>query len=221
MNVLIACESSQTVCKAFREQGHNVFSCDIAPTYGELPQYHIQDDVLKLLNGNIDFYTEAGQYYHIIGNWDLIIAHPPCTYLSNVATKFHSLKYSNLTDIAIRTMLRISAQKFFMEFVNAKCDKIAIENPVGIMSTVYRKSDQIIHPYQFAKDENYVTKRTCLWLKGLPFLVDNNIARDDSKLFDLTKNGNKINWYDKVSIKDRSKIRSKTFPGIAKAMAEQ
>lgn len=112
-----------------------------------------------------------------------------------------------------------------MEFINAKCDKIAIENPVGIMSTVHRKPDQIIHPYQFAKDENdkenYVTKRTCLWLKGLPFLVDNNIARDDSKLFDLTKNGNKINWYDKVSIKDRSKIRSKTFPGIAKAMAEQ
>ena len=225
MNVLIACESSQTVCKAFRDKGHNAFSCDIAPTYGELPQYHIQDDVLKLLNGNIDFYTEAGQYYHIIGNWDLIIAHPPCTYLSNVATKFHSLTYSNLTDIAIRTMLRISAQKFFMEFVNAKCDKIAIENPVGIMSTVYRKPDQIIHPYQFAKDvndkENYVTKRTCLWLKGLPLLVDNNIDRDDNKLFNLTKNGNKINWYDKVSVKDRSKIRSKTFPGIAKAMAEQ
>ena len=70
MNVLIACESSQTVCKAFRDKGHNAFSCDIASTYGELPQYHIQDDVLKLLNGNIDFYTEAGQYYHIIGNWD-------------------------------------------------------------------------------------------------------------------------------------------------------
>lgn len=117
-------------------------------------------------------------------------------------------------------MFRIEAQKFFMLFVNAQCDKIAIENPVGIMSTVYRKPDQIIHPYQFAKDvndkENYVTKRTCLWLKGLPLLV-----RDDSKLFDLTKNGNKINWRDKVSTKDRSKIRSKTFPGIAKAMAEQ
>lgn len=122
-------------------------------------------------------------------------------------------------------MFRIEAQKFFMLFVNTKCDKIAIENPVGIMSTVYRKPDQIIHPYQFAKDvndkENYVTKRTCLWLKGLPLLFDNNIDRDDNKLFNLTKNGNKINWYDKVSVKDRSKIRSKTFPGIAKAMAEQ
>lgn len=224
MNVLVACENSQTVCKAFRDRGYNAFSCDITPSYGGCPQWHIKGDVRLFLGLNVEFFTESGQYYRI-SKWDLIIAHPPCTYLSNVATKFHSLKYSGLNDISIRTMFRIEAQKFFMLFVNAQCDKIAIENPVDIMSTVYRKPDQIIHPYQFAKDvndkENYVTKRTCLWLKGLNPLITNYIVRDESKLFDLTKNGKKINWYDKVSVKDRSKIRSKTFPGIAKAMAEQ
>lgn len=111
MNVLVACENSQTVCKAFRDKGHNAFSCDITPSYGGCPQWHIKCDVSLFLGLNVEFFTESGQY-HKISKWDLIIAHPPCTYLSNVATKFHSLKYSSLTDITKRTMLRISAQKF-------------------------------------------------------------------------------------------------------------
>ena len=111
MNVLVACENSQTVCKAFRDKGHNAFSCDITPSYGGCPQWHIKCDVSLFLGLNVEFFTESGQY-HKISKWDLIITHPPCTYLSNVATKFHSLKYSSLTDITKRTMLRISAQKF-------------------------------------------------------------------------------------------------------------
>lgn len=226
MKVLIACECSQTVCKAFRFIGHEAYSCDIEPCYGGYPEWHIQKDVLKILEHcSVSFSTQDGAY-HTVDKWDLIIAHPPCTYLSNAATSKHSLKSTTLEEINERTAKRIQAQEFFMQFTKANCDKIAIENPVGVMSTVYRKPDQIIEPYQFAESEedkeNYVTKRTCLWLKGLPLLKTNSLQRPNNKeLFGVWSNGKARCWNDRIYSKNRANIRSKTFSGIARAMAEQ
>ena len=172
MNILVACEESQRVCTEFRKRGHRAFSCDIIEPSGGHPEWHIQADVLPLLNGKCEFTTLDGKEHKQDGKWDMLIAFPPCTYLSNAATRSHSLKRTPLQKINDRTLLRVKAMQFFMNFANADCDKIAIENPIGVMNTCYRKPDQIIHPYMFADSENdreqYVTKATCLWLKQLP-----------------------------------------------------
>jgi len=158
-----------------------------------------------------------------IDRWDLIIAHPPCTYLSHVNTRGHSKKATPENRIIGNTLERINGIDFFMQCIMADCDKIAVENPVGVMNTVYRQPDQIIEPYQFADSvdsDEYVTKRTCLWLKGLPNLVGNGLPRpDNKKLFGCYANGKAKTWEDHCT-RDAG-IRSKTFPGIAKAMAEQ
>ena len=168
MNVLIACEESQRVCMEFRRIGHRAFSADIQECSGGHPEWHIHGDVLPILNGNCEFILQNGERERVNGKWDLIIAHPPCTYLTMVATKHHSLKCTPLEKINERTDKRIESMAFFMNFAKADCERIAIENPVCIMNTAYRKPDQIIEPYQFAESEddkeNYVTKRTCLWL---------------------------------------------------------
>lgn len=224
MKVLIACECSQTVCKEFRALGHEAYSCDIEDQYGGHPEWHIKGDCLEILRGGQMFKTEDGSA-HNIDKWDLIIAHPPCTYLSNAATRSHSTKRNTIEQINERTAKRIQAQEFFMKFANVNCEKVAIENPVGVMNTVYRKPDQIIEPYQFAKSEedkeNYVTKRTCLWLKGLMPLRTNNLPKpDNTKLFGRHPSGKARCWGEMVK-GDRATVRSKTFPGIAKGMAEQ
>lgn len=159
-----------------------------------------------------------------IPHWDLIIAHPPCTYLTNAAVRHHSVKMTPINQINARTLSRISSMDFFMRFVFADCEKIAIENPVGIMNTAYRAPDQIINPYQFAESEsdteNYVTKATCLWLKGLEPLRTNDLPKpDNGKLFGYLPNGKAKCWGDTYS--RNGSVRSKTFPGIAKAFAEQ
>lgn len=225
MNVLIACECSQTVCKEFRALGHEAYSCDIEDQYGGHPEWHIKGDCLEILRGGQMFKTEDGSA-HNIDKWDLIIAHPPCTYLSNAATSKHSLKSSTLEEINERTAKRIQAQEFFMKFANSNCEKIAIENPVGVMSTVYRKPDQIIEPYQFADSvndtENYITKRTCLWLKGLKPLQGNSLDKpNNAELFGRHPSGKARCWNEMQWQKNRAIVRSKTFPGIARAMAEQ
>lgn len=148
MNVLIACEESQTVCKAFRARGHNAFSCDIQECSGGHPEWHIQGDCQPLLNGRCSFVTQDGRSWSIGSPWDLIIAHPPCTYLTVAGNKYFSVEKYGMMAIE-RMELRREAVSFFMEFVNAACDHIAIENPVGVISTIYRKPDQIIQPYQF------------------------------------------------------------------------
>lgn len=224
LKVLIACEESQRVCIAFRLLGHEAYSCDIQPCSGGYPEWHIQADVLPFLNGNCFITTMNGVSHYIKGRWDIIIAHPPCTYLSNVATRSHSVKCNSIERINQRTLKRIESEMFFMKFINADCDKIAVENPVGVMNTVYRKPDQIIHPYFFANGENdsknYVTKTTCLWLKGLPLLTHNDIARPDNNiLYGKYSNGKNKTWEDSYS--HDPKIRSKTFLGIAEAMAKQ
>ena len=224
MNVLIVCECSQTVCKEFRALGHNAYSCDIEEQYGGHPEWHIKGDCLEILRGKT-FKTEDGST-HNIDKWDLIIAHPPCTYLSNAATRSHSLKGATLEQINARTAKRIRAQEFFMKFANVDCEKVAIENPVGVMNTVYRKPDQIIEPYQFAESEedkeNYVTKRTCLWLKGLKPLQGNSLDKPNNvERFGRHPSGKTKCWSEMQWQKNRAIVRSKTFPGIARAMAEQ
>lgn len=222
MNVLIACEESQRICIEFRKRGHNAFSCDIQPCSGDHPEWHIKGDVLPLINGNRTFTTCDGWCHIIQGKWDLIIAHPPCTYLSTAATRSHSLKSKTLEQIAERTWKRIDAMTFFMQFVNADCDHIAIENPQGVMSACYRQPDQYIHPWYFAEDsndvDNYVTKKTGLWLKGLKPLEYSTTLDDPMKNAPTWSNGKKKCWTESHS---GSVERSKTFPGIAKAMAEQ
>ena len=224
MKVLVACEESQRVCIAFRERGHEAYSCDIEPCSGGHPEWHIKSDVRYVLNGGV-FKTQNNKNI-AIDRWDLIIAHPPCTYLSNVATRSHSIRCTPLNKINGRTLNRIDGARFFMECINANCDKIAVENPVGIMNTLYRKADQIIEPYYFAESiedvENYTKKRTCLWLKGLnPLEKTNNLTEPNLKeLYGVNSPGKAKSWTETIS-RNKACERSKTFPGIAKAMAEQ
>lgn len=162
---------------------------------------------------------------HSVEKWDCIIAFPPCTYLTMVATKYHSLKFATMESINRRTMKRIEGMDFFMQFANADCKHIAIENPVGIMNTAYRSPDQIINPFQFAESvndkENYYTKATCLWLKGLPTLTTNDLPRPNNALMYGRHPSGKVKCWEEMQTGNRAKVRSKTFPGIAAAMAQQ
>lgn len=217
MNVLIACEESQRVCTAFRERGHRAFSCDIQPCSGGHPEWHILGDVLPILNGNCCFTDEAGGQHEQAGRWDLIIAHPPCTHLASSGARWFPKKRADGR--------QTEAIRFFMKFVSADADKIAIENPIGIMSTEFRKPDQIIQPYYFG---DHARKSTCLWLKGLPPLEATDMV-DPGKIrkggfsygasltWATDENGKIIPWNDPRT----AVIRSKTFTGIALAMAEQ
>lgn len=233
MNVLIACEESQRVCTAFREKGHRAFSCDIQPCSGGHPEWHVQGDVIPLLNGNCTFCTSDTHTHTQSGPWDLIIAHPPCTYLSNAATRAFSLRVTPAEKVAQRWSDRCEAAIFFMQCALANCEKIAIENPLGFMNR-WRKPDQTINPYQFAKStddvENYQLKRTCLWLKNLPKLKTNDLPKPKPVRTYKAKNGKMKNVYfvdnhgkigDLKLGKHDADARSKTFPGIAQAMAEQ
>ena len=217
MKLLVCCEESQTVCKAFRELGWEAYSCDIEPNSGGHPEWHIQQDVLPLIDGDCRFTTCDGKEHEIIGEWDLLICHPPCTYLTCTGNKWFKPEYKDR--FPNRLQQREDAVQFFMAFVNAKCKHIAIENPVGIMSTRYRKPDQYIQPYYFGDPEK---KTTGLWLKELPCLVPTDIVEPQ---IIRTKSGvNEPKWHmDTMFLpkKERSRLRSKTFPGIAKAMASQ
>lgn len=222
MKVLVACEESQTVCKAFRELGHEAYSCDIQEPSGGHPEWHILGDALEVLQGGFVITMDGEQHY--VGKWDLLIAHPPCTYLSNVATRHFSLRCSPAEKVVDRWKKRAEAAVFFMYFVLSGIPKICVENPVGFMNTAYRKPDQIIHPYMFADSEHdaeqYVTKATCLWLKGLPKLRTNGLPKpNNAEIYGRMPSGKARTWEDTYS--RSGKQRSVTFPGIAKAMAEQ
>jgi hypothetical protein len=181
VKVLVACEFSQVVTKAFRNKGHEAYSCDILPTEGN-PEWHIQDDVLKHLNDG----------------WDMMIAHPPCTHLAVSGARWFKDKLEEQSE----------AVQFFFEFINCGIPKIAVENPISIMSSLYRKPDQIIQPYQFGHPE---TKATCLWLKNLPLLKATNFLQPPYN----------HSVFREPPSPDRWKKRSRTFQGIAEAMAEQ
>lgn len=219
MNVLIACEESQRVCEQFRLLGHQAFSCDILECGGPHPEWHIKGDVLPILNGNCSFTTQNEDVHILNSKWDLIIAHPPCTFLTITGNRWFNVeKYG---DKARQRMVdREEAVKFFMAIVNADCDHICIENPVGIMSTRYRKPDQIIQPYMFG---DAFEKRTCLWLIGLNKLIPTNEVTPEERVY--YKSGKSMpKWYsDAANLPpaERAKVRSRTFPGIAQAIAEQ
>lgn len=203
MKILVACEESQAVTIELRKLGHEAYSCDIIPCSGGHEEWHLQQDVVPLLKQH----------------WDMIIAFPPCTYLTVTGNRWFNIeKYG---DKAIqRHKDREFGIDFFMMFANANCERIAIENPVGIMSSEWRKPNQIINPWQFGDPYE---KKTCLWLKGLPELKSTNIVEiPPRKQFESGKS--MPSWYAEawhLPKEERAKLRSKTFEGIARAMAEQ
>lgn len=204
MKVLIACEESQTVCKAFRALGHEAYSCDVQEPSGGHPEWHILGDALQAVKGG-DIVTMDGQR-HDIGKWELLIAHPPCTHLAVSGARWFKEGVKPLS-------LKYEAAAFFLKFAEADVEKIAIENPICVMSTLYRKPDQIINPWQFGHPKQ---KKTSLWLKNLPLLQET----DNVYEYMITlpeKERARIWWLGS----NHAKERSKTFPGIAAAMAEQ
>lgn len=219
MKILVACEESQRVCTAFREKGHEAFSCDIQECSGGHPEWHILGDVLPMLNGNAKFITQDGKTHEISEKWDMIIAHPPCTYLTVTGNRwFNKEKYGKKA--VKRHKDREEAICFFLEIANADCDKIAIENPVGIMSTVWQKPTQIIQPFMFGEP---FEKRTCLWLKNLPNLKPTKIVTPPERI-KFNSGKTMPEWYAKLwhlPKEERERERSKTFTGIARAMVEQ
>ena len=226
LKVLVACEESQRTTTEFRKRGHEAYSCDILECSGGHPEWHVKGDVTALINGHTQFQTMDGKTHEIEGKWDLIIAHPPCTYLSIAGNRyFNEERYGDKA--RERKAKREDAVQFFMKFVNADCDHIAIENPVGTINTRYRKPDQAIQPYEFGHP---VSKKTCLWLKGLPLLVPTKIVEPEKihskgksggysgpSWYVTDENGKILSWRDPRT----AKARSKTYEGIAEAFAEQ
>lgn len=206
MKILVACEESQRVTIEMRRLGHEAYSCDIQEPSGGHPEWHIHGDALKALRGEI-IQTMDGET-HVIGKWDMLIAHPPCTHLAVSGARWFAEGKKPLC-------LRREAADFFLKFAKADITKIAVENPVSVMSTIYRKPDQIIHPWQYGHPEE---KTTCLWLKGLPKLEPTNNVREE--MMKLNKKERERIWY-MSPVPERAKERSKTYPGIARAMAEQ
>ena len=185
MNILVACEESGVVRDSFIQKGHHAVSCDLIPSSSGNDNPHIVDDALETIRSQ---------------KWDMLIAFPPCTYLCSSGLHWNKRRPE-------RAILTDKAFEFFMAIANADCDRIAIENPIGCVSTRWRKPDQIVQPWMFGHGE---TKATCLWLKGLPKLTPTDLVE-----------GREQRIWKMPPSKDRSKLRSKTYTGIALAMAEQ
>lgn len=215
MRVLVACEESQVVCVAFRERGHEAYSCDIQEPSGGHPEWHILGDALEAIKGGR--VVTMDMEVHDIVKWDLIIAHPPCTYLSNAGARW---LYAGGELNIERYIKGLYGKEFFMAMLNADCQRIAVENPIP--SSIYDlpQYTQIIQPYQFGEPWS---KKTCLWLKGLEPLQQTNIVEDYKPYCSSgSYSGTHDPKYKGASRKGGSaKSRSKTFYGIAKAMAEQ
>ncbi|MEE1340050.1 MAG: hypothetical protein UHG91_04600 [Succinivibrionaceae bacterium] len=230
LNVLVACEESQRVCTEFRKLGHNAYSCDLLKCSGGHPEWHFNQDVLEVIK-NKGGKLETGEEAFIKGNWDLMIAHPPCTFLAVSGAKWYY--HPDDKDLPIekrrphpkfpnRAKDREDGANFFLALANADIKYIAIENPIGIMNTRWRKPDQVVQPYYFGDS---FSKKTCLWLKNLPNLISTNMV-DPGEYIEF-KSGRRIpKWYSDgltktKSAEERRTWRSKTFPGFAKAIAEQ
>lgn len=223
MNVLVACEESQRVCSAFRAKGHNAFSCDIQDPSGGHPEWHIRDNVLNVLNPEwlpdvvfkppykgICFVTMDDDF-HCIDKWDLIIAHPPCTYFSTASAITLYIKPGVLNTERYNKGLKY--RELFFAILNADCEKICVENPTPLKIWELPKPNCIIQPYEFG--EPY-SKRTCLWLKNLPPLIPTELVGEFVPFVNCHKG-----YEGAHGVVRGSKLRSKTFPGIAAAMAEQ
>ena len=231
LNILVACEESQAVCSAFRKLGHNAFSCDLLECSGGHPEWHFNHDVTKVLD-KTDLTLQNGEVATINGDWDIMIGHPPCTYLAVSGAQWYyhpddkhlpveqrrpHPKYPN------RAKDREDAAAFFMLLANADVKRIAIENPVGVMSTRWRKADQAIQPYMFGDP---FSKNTCLWLKNLKPLHPSKATDDKGERIQFKSGKSQPKWYSDAlskakSTEERRTLRSKTFPGIARAIAEQ
>ena len=216
MNVLIACEESQAVCMAFRERGHRAFSCDLQECSGGHPEWHIQADCLPLLNGNCSFRTAEKTQHTQTGQWDLIIAHPPCTYLAKASACRLYIKAGYLDPE--RTKKMVDARLFFQKFLDAKCDKICIENPTPLKVASLPPPSQIIQPYMFGHP---YSKRTCLWLKGLPDLLPTKVLQEYTPWMPSNTGGLARGQGGSRGIAHDAKTAAKTFKGVATAMAEQ
>ena len=213
MKILVACEESQAVTIELRKLGHEAYSCDIEPCSGGHPEWHIKGDVVPILNvRSCIFWTQDKRGHIAPTKWDMVIAFPPCTHLAVSGARHFAQK--------IADGRQQEGIDFFMLFANHPCEKIVIENPVGIMSSKFKKPSQIIQPYMFGEPYK---KTTCLWIKGLPNLQPGEVVDVCDLRTYHCKNGKDAvfsDWINKGG-KDRQKLRSKTFPGIARAMAEQ
>lgn len=210
MKILVACEESQAVTAELRKLGHEAYSCDIIPCSGGHPEWHVMGDALALINGRCNFTTMDRTKHSIDGRWDILIAHPPCTYLSNAGARFLYPKGVLNED---RLRLGLQAKDFFLRFWWADCDRIAVENPIPSSVYCMPKYTQVIQPYMFG---HRMKKRTCLWLRNLPQLEPTDFIPPDQ--CQSTKIAG--NWFNRGG-KDRQGNRAKTFPGVARAMAEQ
>lgn len=216
MNVLVACEESQRVCMAFRERGHTAWSCDIQPCSGGHPEFHILGDCLPLLNGDCEFTTEAGGVHVQNGRWDLIIAHPPCTYLSNAGACRLYPRKGEIDEERFRKGL--AAKAFFMAILNADCDKICVENPVSCKVFDMPPHTQEIQPWMFGHP---YTKKTRLWLRGLSPLVPTDIVEPIGPYCPAGTGRKDRSKYGAAKRGEDAKNRAKTFWGIAEAFADQ
>lgn len=230
LNVLVACEESQRVCSEFRRLGHNAYSCDLLKCSGGHPEWHFHQDVLEVIK-NRGGKLETGDELYIDGEWDIMIAHPPCTFLAVSGAKWYY--HPEDKDLPLnqrrphprfpnRAQDRQEAIEFFLKLAHADIKHIAIENPVGIMNSKFRKPDQIVQPYHFGDS---ASKKTCLWLKNLPPLEYTDVV-DPGEFIEFESGRRLAKWYSDGLTKtktaeERRTWRSKTFPGFAKAIAEQ
>lgn len=216
MKILIACEESQTICKEMRAVGNEAYSCDLVECSGGHKEWHIKQDVIPLLNGNCSFNTMDGISHTVIGKWDLIIARPPCTRLCNSGQRWLYFGSSEYRNQKLREQQKEIS--LFLQFTKAECDRIVIENPVGIMSSIYRKPNQIYNPYDFEGETE--CKKTCLWLKGVRPLVPTQSLPKEQRTRKIYHSyfGNKFVEWGTAECK---RLRRITPKGVAKAMAEQ
>ena len=216
LKVLVACEESQAVCMAFRQLGHEAYSCDIQECSGGHPEFHIKGDCLPLIDGRCEFITCDGVSHKIDTKWDILIAHPPCTYLTNAGAVRMRVNGEIVKERYDKAM---EAKDFFMKFLDADCEHILVENPTPMKLVGLPPYTQAIQPYQFGHP---YSKRTCLWIKGLPLLKPTKIMEHHEPYVNggcKDANGNYRRFQGR---KERDpKTRSKTFPGFAKAIAEQ
>ena len=216
LKVLVACEESQQMCIAFRKQGCIAFSCDIQDCSGGHGEWHIKGDCLPLLNGNCCFVTSDGKKHELNGTWDLIIAHPPCTYMSKAGARWMYPTAGNIDPQRLR--LAIEAREFFFKIINADCPHIAVENPRPLKVINLPPPSQVIQPYQFGHP---YSKATCLWLKNLPNLIPTNIVDVYSPFLPSNTGGKKRGQKHSHGVAHNAKDASKTFEGIANAAATQ
>ena len=216
MNVLIACEESQTVCKAFRLKGHRAFSCDLQECSGGRPEWHIRGDALRLIDGDCAFITQDGMDHRQEGEWDLIVAHPPCTYMSKAGARWMYPKAGQIDPD--RYAKALEAREFFFRFLNAKCDRIAVENPQPLKIVGLPDPDCVVQPYHHGDP---FSKKTLLWLKNLPPLTPTDVLTEYRPFLPSNTSGFRKGQKYSRGVAKNAKESSKTFPGIAKAMAEQ